>query len=111
MRAKRTRPEGTRSQSEFTLILVHFQSVELHENLDINGDGRVERHEIKKMVQLSQPEILKGREAYLNEVAKFRDMIRDCDTNPENGQITFEEGIACLKQYVSSVKTRFSEKT
>ena len=77
--------------------------------MDINGDGRVQRHEIKKMVQLSQPEILKGREAYLNEVAKFKDMVLDCDTNPENGQISSEEGIACLQQYVISVKTWLSD--
>ena len=67
--------------------------------MDINGDGRVERHEIKQMVQLAGPQIEHDRQAYLDEVGKFKDMIRDCDVDKDDGEITPQEGVVCLERY------------
>jgi len=76
-------------------------------NLDINGDGRVEKHEIKQMVQLTSPTVERDRAAYLAEIGKFKDMVKDCDQDrfPNAGgrsgdnEIGFDEGIECLKKY------------
>lgn len=63
----------------------------------------MERHEIKQAVKLSQPDMEKEREKYLDEIAKFKDMVRDCDVDKtdSNGEITNEEGLQCLQQFVS----------
>ena len=63
----------------------------------------MERHEIKQAVKLSQPDMEKEREKYLAEIAKFKDMVRDCDVDKtdSNGEITNEEGLQCLQQFVS----------
>ena len=79
-------------------------------NLDINGDGRVEKHEIKQMVQLTSPTVERDRAAYLAEIGKFKDMVKDCDQDrfPNAGgrsgdnEIGFDEGIECLQKYVRS---------
>lgn len=71
--------------------------------LDINGDARVERHEIKQMVKLSTPEADRQRAEYLAEIGKFKDMVRDCsrDRSVSSGQISIEEGMECLRKFVS----------
>merc|ERR1712048_1351073 len=45
--------------------------------------------------------IWKKREKYLAEIAKFKDMVRDCDVDKtdSNGEITNEEGLQCLQQF------------
>ena len=47
--------------------------------LDINGDLRVERHEIKQAVKLASPDMEKDRKVYLDEIARFKDMVKACD--------------------------------
>ena len=74
--------------------------------LDINGDLRVERHEIKQAVKLASPDMEKDRKVYLDEIAKFKDMVKACDKIKPNssrgdGEIDFEEGQACLNENVS----------
>ena len=75
--------------------------------LDINGDLRVERHEIKQAVKLASPDMEKDRKIYLDEIASFKDMVKACDTeditgNRGDGEIDFEEGQACLNENVST---------
>ena len=74
--------------------------------LDINGDLRVERHEIKQAVKLASPDMENDRKIYLDEIARFKDMVKACDTeditgNRGDGEIDFEEGQACLNENVS----------
>merc|ERR1711997_160685 len=71
--------------------------------LDINGDLRVERHEIKQAVKLASPDMEKDRKVYLDEIAKFKDMVKACDkitpdSSRGDGEIDFEEGQACLNE-------------
>ena len=107
MNQARPEAEGTCSQRKFNLMLDHFQTVDLHQNLDINGDGRVEPREIKKMLQLTiDPETPNARETYLDEVEKFKNMMYDCETE-DNGEISYEEGIMCLQKYVSIANLNF----
>ena len=78
--------------------------------LDINGDLRVERHEIKQAVKLASPDMEKDKKTYLDEIARFKDMVKACDTeditgNRGDGEIDFEEGEACLKENVSILCT------
>ena len=78
--------------------------------LDINGDLRVERHEIKQAVKLASPDMEKDRKIYLDEIASFKDMVKACDTeditgNRGDGEIDFEEGQACLNENVSILCT------
>ena len=75
--------------------------------LDINGDLRVERHEIKQAVKLASPDMEKDRKVYLDEIAKFKDMVKACDkitpdSSRGDGEIDFEEGQACLNENVST---------
>lgn len=78
--------------------------------LDINGDARVERHEIKQMVKLSTPEADRQRAEYLAEIGKFKDMVRDCsrDRSVSSGQISIEEGMECLRKFVSFLRVFIS---
>ena len=74
--------------------------------LDINGDLRVERHEIKQAVKLASPDMEKDRKVYLDEIARFKDMVKACDkitpdSSRGDGEIDFEEGQACLNKNVS----------
>ena len=55
------------------------------------------------MVRLADPEVSKGREAYLAELAKFKDMMTDCNTDGADN-VSVEEGAACLKKFVSIIK-------
>ena len=76
--------------------------------LDINGDLRVERHEIKQAVKLASPDMEKDRKVYLDEIAKFKDMVKACDkitpdSSRGDGEIDFEEGQACLNENVSNL--------
>ena len=76
-------------------------------SLDLNGDMRVERHEIKQSVKLAKPDMEKDRQAYLDEIGRFKDMVRDCDektpeSNRGDGEISYEEGQRCLHEFVSS---------
>merc|ERR1712110_1347412 len=68
-----------------------------HDNrqlLDINGDGRVERHEVKQNVRMASPDASSNRESYLYEIGKFKDLVRDCNQNNENDHlITVAEGV------------------
>ena len=68
--------------------------------LDINGDLRVERHEIKQAVKLASPDMEKDRKVYLDEIARIKDMVKACDKRGD-GEIDFEEGQACLNENVS----------
>ena len=78
-------------------------------NLDLNGDGRVEKTEIKQMVMLTSPTRERDRAAYLAEIGKFKDMVKDCDKDriPNSGgrsgdnEVTVQEGIECLQNFVS----------
>jgi len=74
-----------------------------HDNrqlLDINGDGRVERHEVKQNVRMASPDASSNRESYLYEIGKFKDLVRDCNQNNENDHlITVAEGIECLSKF------------
>jgi hypothetical protein len=56
------------------------------------------------MVKLVTPSGNPGREAYLAEVGKFKDMARDCNLEDDDatGTITKEEGIACLRNFVNT---------
>ena len=62
------------------------------------------------MVQLTSPTVERDRAAYLAEIGKFKDMVKDCDQDrfPNAGgrsgdnEIGFDEGIECLKKYVRS---------
>ena len=77
------------------------QKMDNYQVLDINGDGRVEKHEIKQMVKLTSPDANRDRAAYLAEVGKFKDLMRDCNKDdPNDGHISVEEGIECIKNYV-----------
>ena len=58
----------------------------------------------------NDPEAPNAREAYfivvyLDEVEKFKNMIRDCDT--EGNGVSYEEGIICLRKYVSISNLNF----
>jgi len=73
-------------------------------SLDLNGDMRVERHEIKQSVKLAKPDMEKDRQAYLDEIGRFKDMVRDCDektpeSNRGDGEISYEEGQRCLHEF------------
>ena len=75
--------------------------------LDINGDGRVEKHEIKQMVKLTSPDANRDRAAYLAEVGKFKDLMRDCNKDdPNDGHISVEEGIECIKNFVMTISRK-----
>ena len=62
------------------------------------------------MVQLTSPTVERDRAAYLAEIGKFKDMVKDCDQDrfPNAGgrsgdnEIGFDEGIECLQKYVRS---------
>ena len=74
--------------------------------LDINENLRVERHEIKQAVKLASPDMEKDRKVYLDEIARFKDMVKACDkitpdSSRGDGEIDFEEGQACLNENVS----------
>ena len=52
----------------------------------------------------------KDRKIYLDEIARFKDMVKACDTeditgNRGDGEIDFEEGEACLNENVSILCT------
>merc|ERR1712129_120018 len=71
--------------------------------LDINGDLRVERHEIKQAVKLASPDMEKDRKTYLDEIARFKDIVKACDkitpdSSRGDGEIDFKEGQACLNE-------------
>ena len=79
--------------------------------LDINGDMRVERHEIKQAVKLASPDMEKDRKIYLDEISRFKDMVKACDkitsdSSRGDGEIDFEEGQACLNENVSILCTK-----
>ena len=60
------------------------------------------------MVQLTNPTVERDRAAYLKEIGKFKDMVKDCDKDrfPNAGgrsgdnEIGIDEGIECLQKYV-----------
>ena len=53
----------------------------------------------------------RDREAYLAEIGKFKDLIRDCDSDKSTEDITQEEGINCLQNFVSTVSRFFVNET
>ena len=85
----------------FLIFTLCFQKHDNHQVLDINGDGRVERHEVKQNVRMASPDASSNRESYLYEIGKFKDLVRDCNQNNENDHlITVAEGIECLSKFV-----------
>ena len=61
------------------------------------------------MVMLTSPTRERDRQAYLAEIGKFKDMVKDCDQDriPNSGgrsgdnEVTVQEGIECLQKFVS----------
>merc|ERR1719367_1565650 len=71
-----------------------------HDNrqlLDINGDGRVERHEVKQNVRMASPDASSNRESYLYEISIFE----EADQN-KDGQLDRDE----LRDEVTRIRER-----
>ena len=98
----------------YTSILFFLQKKEEKDvkTLDINGDLRVERHEIKQAVKLASPDMEKDRKTYLDEIARFKDIVKACDkitpdSSRGDGEIDFKEGQECLNENVSKTEKWF----
>ena len=49
---------------------------------------------------MSSPDANMNRSAYLAEVGKFKNLMRDCNADDSDGIITLEEGIRCMRNFV-----------
>ena len=73
---------------------------------DINGDGKIERNEVKQNVRMAGPrhqgEFLKNFADLAEfEMSQFKDMMRDCNKdNLAEDSITDKEGMECLQNFV-----------
>jgi Ca2+-binding EF-hand superfamily protein len=106
-----TDKDGELNIGEIAICKTESTKTNMLAALDVNNDGRIQMDEIKNMVKLVTPSGNPGREAYLAEVGKFKDMARDCniDNDDGSGTITKEEGIACLRNFVNTLKKNFKK--